>query len=549
MAILAIVFAGTLSDAFDGVFVGALFGSRLIQAAESPSSGTIQSSDTIQPSETDQLRERSLAILRQTLQQEERWVKVHAAEELLALGYPEGVQETFLEELKQHGDEPQYRIGIWRVLAKAAHQESEHKEWVEKIRNVLFDPNAPDRVHAAETLAKFPYSLESKEIPLAEEASRSETVSLAVFAMCILANAQQANAETRLADWLNASDESIRTDAAYSLRHLAGISSATQEKLRAAVEREPKESKSRAYFVAALAVHLPVCERGALKAELAAFAVQADRDARTESLHVLAKIADDGDRPMLKQLLDDPDADVRSAAADALLHIERRAPHHLTGWDWTVIALYALLMLSIGWYFSRRTKTQEQYLLGDRKMRPLMVGISLFASLISIVSYLAEPGEIIKNGPTYLIASFLAYPIVYLIVGWFMIPFIMRLKVTSAYEILELRLGPGVRTLGSLFFLSLRLTWMSVIVYAASSKVLIPMLGLDPSVTPLICAILAFVTIIYTSMGGVRAVVITDVIQTAILFGAAIITIVSVSYCLGGVHAWWPQHWLEHWPE
>ena len=74
----------------------------------------------------------------------------------------------------------------------------------------------------------------------------------------------------------------------------------------------------------------------------------------------------------------------------------------------------------------------------------------------------------------------LAYPLVGLVVGWLMIPFIMRLKVTSAYEILELRLGPAVRTLGSLLFLSLRLLWMSVIVYATTSKVLVPLLGLDP---------------------------------------------------------------------
>ena len=88
--------------------------------------------------------------------------------------------------------------------------------------------------------------------------------------------------------------------------------------------------------------------------------------------------------------------------------------------DWAVIALYAAGMLAIGWYYSRRTKTREEYLLGGRAMKPLSVGVSLFASLISTISYLAWPGEMIKNGPMML-GAVLAYPLIALAVGWFMI--------------------------------------------------------------------------------------------------------------------------------
>ena len=168
--------------------------------------------------------------------------------------------------------------------------------------------------------------------------------------------------------------------------------------------------------------------------------------------------------------------------------------------------------------------------------------------MFSCISYLAWPGEIIKYGPMIL-GAILAYPLIGLVVGWLMIPFIMRLKITSAYEILELRFGPAVRTLGSLLFLSLRLMWMSVIVYAMTTKVLVPLSGLPPWTIPIVCAVLVFVTIVYTAMGGLRAVVITDVIQAIILFGAAIVTLVAVTIYLGGVGAWWPSHWLAHWPE
>ena len=267
-----------------------------------------------------------------------------------------------------------------------------------------------------------------------------------------------------------------------------------------------------------------------------------------EACQTLAQIGDNSDLPLLIRLLDDPSPDLRATAANAILRIDRRAPHHLVPWDWAVIAVYALGMLSVGWYYSRRTKTQEQYLLGDRQMRPLMVGVSLFASLFSCISYLAMPGEIIKYGPMIL-GGVLAYPLIGLIIGWLIIPFIMKLRVTSAYEILELRFGPAVRTLGSLLFLSLRLLWMSVIVYAMTAKVLVPLSGLPPWTIPWVCALLAFVTIVYTAMGGLRAVVITDVIQAAILFGAAIVTVITITVCLGGVQAWWPSHWPAHWPE
>lgn len=237
-------------------------------------------------------------------------------------------------------------------------------------------------------------------------------------------------------------------------------------------------------------------------------------------------------------------------SADEIVPVDAaaHAAHRLALLDLAVIGVYALGMLSVGWYFARRTRTQEDYLLGGRKMRPLTLGVSLFASLISTISYLAWPGEVIKNGPMYA-SALLAYPLIAIVVGWGIIPFIMRLKVTSAYEILEVRLGPAVRTLGSLFFLALRLMWMSVIVYATTTKVIVPLLGLDPSVTPAVCAALVLVTVLYTAMGGLRAVVVTDVIQSAILFTAAVVALVTVTVSLGGIGAWWPTRWPEYWPE
>ncbi len=217
--------------------------------------------------------------------------------------------------------------------------------------------------------------------------------------------------------------------------------------------------------------------------------------------------------------------------------------------DWTAIGIYMLGMLAIGWYYSRRTKTTEDYLLGNRTMKPLTVGISLFATLFSAITYLAMPGEMARYGPAVVVGKVASYPVIAMVVGWFLIPYIMRLRITSAYEMLETRLGLSVRMLGCTFFLALRLTWMAVILFATTSIVLVPLTGLDPAYGPLMCAVLALVTIVYTAMGGLRAVVLTDVVQTCILFGGAILTLAFVSYYMGGVGAWWPSSWPGHWPD
>lgn len=214
--------------------------------------------------------------------------------------------------------------------------------------------------------------------------------------------------------------------------------------------------------------------------------------------------------------------------------------------DWIVIGLYAAALLVVGYVCGRKVETEEDYLLGGRTMRPTAVGLSMFATLFSTITYLAFPGEMIRHGPMIL-AGLIAYPLVFWIVGWFLIPHFMRLRVTSGYELLERRLGVGVRMIGVSMFLLLRLLWMSVIIYATADIVLVPLLGLSSHYTPLLCLVMTVLTIIYTSMGGLRAVVLTDVIQTMILFCGAIIALVLLTWWCGGIEGWFPSTWSPQW--
>ncbi|MCF7784847.1 MAG: sodium/solute symporter [Prosthecobacter sp.] len=216
--------------------------------------------------------------------------------------------------------------------------------------------------------------------------------------------------------------------------------------------------------------------------------------------------------------------------------------------DWLVIACYAVGMLAIGQYYARRNKTTDDYMLGGRRMSPFAVGLSLFATLTSALSYLAVPGEMIKHGPMQL-AQYAVFPLIGIVVGWGLIPFIMRQQAASAYEMLEQRFGPSVRLVGASMFLSMRLGWMATILYATSDKVLAPMLGLDPQATVLASVAMCVITLIYTAEGGLRAVVLTDAVQSLIMLGGAATVIVIVTVDLGGVSAWWPHQWAAHWDE
>jgi len=239
-----------------------------------------------------------------------------------------------------------------------------------------------------------------------------------------------------------------------------------------------------------------------------------------------------------------PQAD--PGAAEALPLAEQEVQKGLAAIDWIVIAVYGMGLLGVGWYYARRTHSTEDYLLGGRRMISSAVGLSLFATLLSTITYLAMPGELINKGPVIL-WSVVAIPIAYVVVGYFLIPHFMRLRVTSAYEILEGRLGLKIRLLASAIFLLTRLLWMALIIYITADKIIVVMMGWPAEWTPYVAALIGLITVVYTSMGGLRAVVFTDVVQSFILLGGAILSIILISVKMGGVTAWWPTEWSPSW--
>ena len=212
--------------------------------------------------------------------------------------------------------------------------------------------------------------------------------------------------------------------------------------------------------------------------------------------------------------------------------------------DWLLIAAYGTGMLGLGAYFARKQKDTSEYFVGSGHMNWMLIGVSLFATLLSTITYLSTPGEIISNGPADMV-KLICLPLVFVIVGYFLIPAYMRHRVTSAYELLEERLGVSHRMSAVGMFLALRLVWMAILIYMASEAVVVVM-GIDRNWIPVVIAVTGAVSVFYTTLGGLRAVVITDLVQTVLLFGGAVLVLVIVTREMGGF-GWLPTERPKHW--
>ena len=203
--------------------------------------------------------------------------------------------------------------------------------------------------------------------------------------------------------------------------------------------------------------------------------------------------------------------------------------------DYTVIIVYLAGMILLGWWLSRRQKSDEEYFLAGRGMPWFAVGVSVIASLLSSLTYLSEPGEVWNSGVTHVFGKMIAIPIEMLIVFFICIPFMMRFRFTSAYEYLEHRFDYATRLLGVGLFMLMVVLWMGFVVLV-SSKALARVAEVDVFY---IIVTVGLIATIYTTLGGLRAVIWTDVIQVALLIGGGMFTIFFVMYTTGT--------WLPDW--
>ena len=209
----------------------------------------------------------------------------------------------------------------------------------------------------------------------------------------------------------------------------------------------------------------------------------------------------------------------------------------LTFIDVTVIVAYLLIMLYMGLKIARKQRSTEDFFVGGRDLPAWAVGISLSASVMSTILYLGQPGEMFRTGLSFLTRN-LPLPLILIVVCFVWIPFFMRLRLTSAYEYLERRFNYSVRALAAIFCLLLIFGWISVVVLTASMALveisrieeILPFINdADSAVYAVILGVGTF-SIFYTTLGGIRAVIWTDVIQFFVLLIGALFTMGAVAW-------------------
>lgn len=196
--------------------------------------------------------------------------------------------------------------------------------------------------------------------------------------------------------------------------------------------------------------------------------------------------------------------------------------------DGSVVAVYLLGMLVIGFWFSRAGGGTDGFFRGGQRVPAWAVSLSIFATMLSSITFMAIPAKAFATDWTYFLGNVMILAAVPFVIRGYL-PFFRRIDATSAYEYLEKRFSGPVRLVGSAQFVAYQVARMAIVL-------LLPALAIEV-ITPLDRAtcilIMGGLSIAYCTMGGIRAVIWTDVVQTIVLLGGALLTLVIVVFDVG----------------
>ncbi len=199
--------------------------------------------------------------------------------------------------------------------------------------------------------------------------------------------------------------------------------------------------------------------------------------------------------------------------------------------DITTLVLYMLALVVMGIYFSRKNTTTEEYFVGGRSYSGWVIGLSMIGTSISSVTFLAFPADAYKTAWLRFLPNF-TLPIAVLLAAYFFLPFFRRTKIISAYEYLEDRFSPSIRIYGAVTFIIGQLIRLALILFLVSI-LMHEITGYSAVTSVLLAGVLVAV---YTIVGGIDAVIWTDVLQTIVLvLGGIVILIIIIAEMPGGL--------------
>lgn len=199
--------------------------------------------------------------------------------------------------------------------------------------------------------------------------------------------------------------------------------------------------------------------------------------------------------------------------------------------DWVVITLYVIGLIGLSVYLSRRQTTIEDYYLGGRGLRWWTVGLSTMATQLGAISFISAPAFVAlkPNGGLIWLGYEFAVPLAMIFLMIFIVPVLYQAKVISIYEYLERRFDSTTRSLISVIFQISRALASGVSFYALG---IVLSAVLDIPLAPTIIFV-GVISILYETLGGIKADIYSDVIQMLVLT-LGIIVCGWVAYGLAG---------------
>ena len=201
--------------------------------------------------------------------------------------------------------------------------------------------------------------------------------------------------------------------------------------------------------------------------------------------------------------------------------------------DLVVIAMYFIVVAAIGLRFARRQDTTEAYFVARRRIPAWAMGLSVFATIISSITFIAYPGAAYKGDWNQLVPGFMAVGVL-LLLGTTLVSFFRHAVGMSAYEYFEKRFGYGARAYSALGFAAGHFSKMGFVLFTITTAIC-GMTGWNKY--DVIIGVGAL-TIVYTLLGGLEAVIWTEVLQGIVkLAGVLVIIGVLLSIMPGGASA------------
>ncbi len=198
--------------------------------------------------------------------------------------------------------------------------------------------------------------------------------------------------------------------------------------------------------------------------------------------------------------------------------------------NWLILIVYIIGNIALGFLLSKRVQTAEHYFLGQRTTPWWAIGVSVVATYVGALTFLGGPAWAYAEGFSVIFIH-INYPIAIFFVITVFLPFFYNSGVASIFDYLEKRFGLTSRTVMSGVFLLGNAAYSGIMLYT-TALVLEFITGIDVVNAIVIVAVVA---VTYTMLGGISAVIWTDVIQSAILFvGAGITVMLLVGELPGG---------------